>query len=224
PQKYFRAYAATIRHLAAVSVAFRNHASLNPVAIIRAPITVEDHQHSRLVCAPLHLLDYCLINDGAACVIVTTSERARDLQQRPVYLSGMQGLPGGRDEFIWAYPGFGMAQQAVFDYHPGLQPVYQRAGVTPADIDALFTYDAFSILVWMALERFGFCNPGQAAAFTQEGRLALGGALPTHTNGGLLSEGHIMGWNHHVEIGRQLRGTCGPRRVVQAEGRPRANA
>src|SRR5713101_2124022 len=130
---------------------------------------------------------YCLINDGAACIIVTTSERARDLQQRPVYLSGMQGLPGGRDEFIWAYPGFGMAQQAVFDYHAGLQPVYQRAGVTPADIDVLFTYDAFSILVWMALERFGFCRPGEAAAFTQEGRIALGGALPMNTNGGLLS-------------------------------------
>jgi acetyl-CoA acetyltransferase len=155
---------------------------------------------------------------------VTTSERARDLQQRPVYISGMQGLPGGREEFIWAYPGFGMAQQAACDYHAGLQPVYQRAGVTPADIDALFTYDAFSILVWMALERFGFCSPGEAAAFTQEGRIALGGALPMNTNGGLLSEGHIMGWNHHVEIVRQLRGACGERQVVQAEVIQWANA
>jgi acetyl-CoA acetyltransferase len=223
-QKYFQRYGATSRQLAAVPVAFRKHASLNPVAIMRTPITVEDHQLSRLVCAPLHLLDYCLINDGAACVIVTTSERARDLQQRPVYISGMQGLPGGRDEFIWVYPGFGIAQQERFEYHPGLQPVYQRAEVTPADIDALFTYDAFSILAWMALERFGFCSPGEAAAFTQDGHIELGGALPMNTNGGLLSEGHIMGWNHQVEIVRQLRGVCGPRQVMHAQIIQWANA
>jgi acetyl-CoA acetyltransferase len=223
-QKYFKRFGATSRQLAAVPVAFRKHASLNPVAIMRAPITAEDHQHSRFVCAPLHLLDYCLINDGAACIIVTTSERARDLQKLPVYLSGMQGLPGGREEFIWAYPGFGTAQQEVFDYTPGLQHVYQMAGVTPEDIDALFTYDAFSILAWTALERFGFCSQGEAAAFTQDGRIELGGALPMNTNGGLLSEGHIMGWNHQVEIVRQLRGECGQRQVVNARIMQWANA
>jgi acetyl-CoA acetyltransferase len=112
----------------------------------------------------------------------------------------------------------------VFAYQPGLQHVYQMAGVTPADIDAFFTYDAFSILAWMALERFGFCSPGEAAAFTQEGRIELGGALPMNTNGGLLAEGHIMGWNHQVEIVRQLRGECGPRQVVNARIIQWANA
>jgi acetyl-CoA acetyltransferase len=223
-QRYFGRFGATSRQLAAVSVAFRKHASLNPAAIMREPITVEDHQNSRFVCEPLHLLDYCLINDGAACVIVTTSERARDLQKPPVYLSGMQGLPGGREEFIWTYPGFGTSQQEVFDYQPGLQPVYQMAGVTPKDIDALFTYDAFSILAWTALERFGFCGQGEAAAFTQDGRIELGGALPMNTNGGLLSEGHIMGWNHQAEIVRQLRGECGQRQIANARIIQWANA
>ena len=101
---------------------------------------------------------------------------------------------------VWTYPGFGTSQQDVCDYRPGLQPVYQMAGATPKDVDALFTYDAFSILAWTALERFGFCGQGEAAAFTQGGRIEVGGALPMNTNGGLLSEGHIMGWNHQVEI------------------------
>src|SRR5499433_785336 len=223
-RQYFARFGATSQQLAAVPIAFRKHAALNPAAIMREPITAEDHQNSRFVCEPLHLLDYCLINDGAACVIVTTSERARDLQKPPVYISGMQGLPAGREEFIWAYPGFGTSQQDVFDYQPGLQPVYQMAGVTPKDIDALFTYDAFSILAWTALERFGFCGQGEAAAFTQGGRIEVGGALPMNTNGGLLSEGHIMGWNHQVEIVRQLRGECGPRQVADARVIQWANA
>jgi acetyl-CoA acetyltransferase len=223
-RRYFDRYGTDSRALAAVPVAFRKHAAMNPMAIMREPMTVEDHQHSRHVCEPLHLLDYCLINDGAACVIVTTAERARDLKRPPVYISGMQGLPGGHEEFIWAYPGFGVVQQPVFEYEAGLQPVYQMAGVTPKEIDALFTYDAFSILPWIALERFGFCKPGEAAGFTQNGRIEVGGELPINTNGGLLSEAHIMGWNHQVEIVRQLRGECGPRQVKDAEVIQWANA
>lgn len=216
-QKYFHRYGATSRQLASVAVTFRKHASLNPAAIMREPITVEDHQNSRFVCEPLHLLDYCQINDGAACVIVSSSDRARDLKKRPVYISGMQGLPAGREEFIWTHPGFGTSQQEEFDYKPSLQPVYQMAGVTPKDMSAFFTYDAFAILVWTALERWGFCKPGEAAAFTQNGRIELGGALPINTNGGLISEAHIMGWNHQVEIVRQLRGECGPRQIANAQ-------
>ncbi|MEW6300896.1 MAG: thiolase family protein [Thermodesulfobacteriota bacterium] len=223
-QKYFSRFGATSRQLASVAVAFRKHASLNPAAIMREPITADDHQNSRFVCEPLHLLDYCLINDGAACVIITSAERARDVKKPPVYISGMQGLPAGREEFIWTYPGFGVSQQAVFDYQPSLQPVYRMAGVTPNDIDALFTYDAFSILAWTALERFGFCRPGEAAAFTQDGRIELGGELPMNTNGGLLSEAHVMGWNHQVEIVRQLRGECGARQVANARVIQWANA
>lgn len=223
-RRYFDRYGTDSRALASVPVAFRKHASMNPAAIMRESITVEDHQKSRFVCEPLHLLDYCLINDGAACVIVTTSERARDLKKPPVHISGIQGLPAGREEFIWARPGLGVLQQSVFEYEAGLQPVYKMAGVMPKDIDALFTYDAFSIVAWMALERFGFCKPGEAPDFTQNGRIEVGGELPMNTNGGLLSEAHIMGWNHQVEIVRQLRGECGPRQVHNAELIQWANA
>jgi acetyl-CoA acetyltransferase len=223
-RRYFERYGSNSRELAAVPVAFRKHASLNPGAIMREVFDIDDHHQSRFVCEPLHLLDYCLINDGASCVIVTTAERARDCRKRPVYISGMQGLPAGHDEFIWAYPGLGVAQQPAFDYKAELQPVYKMAGVAPQDIDALFTYDAFSILAWIALERWGFCNAGEAAAFTQKGRIELGGELPMNTNGGLLSEGHIMGWNHQVEIVRQLRGECGERQVPKAEIIQWANA
>jgi acetyl-CoA acetyltransferase len=215
-RRYFERYGVTSRDLAAVAVATRRHASLNPGAIMREPITVDDHQRSRFVCEPLHLLDYCLINDGAACVIVTTAERARDLRKPPVCIGGMQALPAGHQEFIWAYPGFGVGQQEVFDYVAGEQPVYRMAGIEQRDVDLLFTYDAFSILVWMALERWGFCKPGEAAAFTQGERIQVGGELPINTNGGLLSEAHIMGWNHQVEAVRQLRGECGPRQVKDA--------
>jgi acetyl-CoA acetyltransferase len=221
---YFERYGATSRQLAAIPVAFRKHAALNPNAMMREPFTVEDHQQSRFVCEPLHLLDYCLINDGAACVIVTSADRACDLRKPPVYISGMQPLPSGREEFIWAYPGFGVAQQSTFDYEAGLQPVYKMADVVPGDLDAFFSYDAFAILPWIALERFGICKPGEAAAFTQDGRIELGGALPMNTNGGLLSEAHIMAWNHQVEIVRQLRGECGPRQIKDAEIIQWANA
>ncbi len=223
-RRYFERYRTSGRELAAVPVAFRKHASLNPNAIMRAPFDANDYQQSRYVCEPLHLLDYCLINDGAACVIVTTAERARDLRKLPVYISGMQALPAGHEEFIWAYPGLGVAQQPTFEYEAGLQPVYKMAGVAPGEIDALFTYDAFSILAWIALERFGFCKPGEAPSFTQNGRIEVGGALPMNTNGGLLSEAHIMGWNHQVEIVRQLRGECGARQVKDAKLIQWANA
>jgi acetyl-CoA acetyltransferase len=223
-RKYFDRFGASSRDLASVAVAFRKHASMNPGAIMQQPITVDDHQNSRFVCEPLHLLDYCLINDGAACVLVTSDERAKDCKKPPVYISGMQGLPAGRHEFIWTYPGFGTSQQDVFDYEPGVQPVYEMAGVSPKDIDVLFSYDAFAILAWTALERFGFCGQGEAAAFTQGGRIEVGGELPMNTNGGLMSEGHIMGWNHQVELVRQLRGECGERQVANAEIAQWANA
>jgi acetyl-CoA acetyltransferase len=216
-QKYFARYGATGEDLASIPIAFRRHATLNPLAMYHEPLTMEGYLKARFVAQPLRIFDYCQVNDGAACVLVTTAERAADLAQPPVYLGGMQGLPAGRHEFIWAYPGFGTAQQTAIDWTPGPQPVHAMAGVTTADIDAFFTYDAFSPLVWLALERWGFCGQGEAKDFTQGGRIELGGELPMNTNGGLLSEAHIMAWNHQVEIVRQLRRECGPRQIDGAE-------
>jgi len=217
-RRYFALYGATSEQLAAVPVAFRRHAILNPQAIMHAPMTVEDHQRSRYVVEPLHLLDCCIVSDGATCVLVTGADRARDEAKPPVWISGMQGMQVGRDEFIFAPPGLGINQQRQFPFQPSLDDllVYRMAGVTQQDIDGLYTYDAFSPLVWFVLERFGFCKPGEAAAWVQGGRIEIGGELPMNTNGGLLSEAHVCGWNSIVELVRQLREECGERQVAEA--------
>jgi acetyl-CoA acetyltransferase len=217
-QRYFALYGATSAELAAVPVAFRKHAALNPAAIMRTPITVDDHQKSRFVVEPLHLFDCCLVSDGAAVVLVTTAERARDGARAPVFIGGMQGMRAGRDEFLFGLPGLGVAKQREFRYTPTEEEllVYRMAGVEREDVDAFYTYDAFSPLVWFVLERFGFCGLGEAARWTQKGRIELGGELPMNTSGGLLSEAHVSGWNSIAEIVRQLRGECGDRQVQDA--------
>ena len=218
-QRYFALYGATSADLAAVPIAFRRHAMLNPGALMRTPLTLEDHQTSRFVIEPLHLYDCCVVSDGAAVVLVTSADRARDTRKRPVWIGGMQGMRAGRDEFLFAPPGLGIGAQRAFRYTPGADDlaVYAMAGVDRKDVDGLYTYDAFSPLVWFVVERFGFCGPGEAAAWTQNGRIALGGQLPINTSGGLLSEAHVSGWNSIVEIVRQLRGECGERQVRDAQ-------
>ena len=218
-QRYFDRYGATSRDLAEVCVSTRKHALLNPEAVMRKPLTVEDHQQSRYVCQPLHLFDYCLTVGGACVVIVTTAERAKDGPKKPVYLMGMQGMCAGREEATGSRPGLGIHQQDE-NYpvpHPRDLAVYRMAGVNHEDIDAFYTYDALSSIVWLSLERFGFCKPGEAWQFVKNGRIAPGGELPVNTSGGLLSEVHVSGWNHVCEMVRQLRHECGERQVPNAE-------
>ena len=218
-QRYMALYGATSADLAAVPVALRAHARLNPNAVMRQPMGVADHQASRMVVDPLRLFDCCIVSDGAAVVLVTTAARARDLRQRPVFVSGMQGMKAGRDEFIFAPPGLGINQQGtVRRQRPAARDlaVYGAADTSRDAIQGLYTYDAFSPLVLFVLERFGFCGPGEAAAFVQEGRIGPGGALPVNTSGGLLSEAHVAGWNSLCEMVRQLRGEAGPRQIAGA--------
>jgi acetyl-CoA acetyltransferase len=218
-QRYFDRYGATSRDLAEVCVSTRNHARLNPEAIMRKPLTVEEHQDSRYVCQPLHLFDYCLTAGGACVIIVTTAERAKNGPKKPVYLMGMQGMCAGRQEATGSRPGLGVHQQDE-NYpvpHPRDLAVYRMAGVNHEDIDAFYTYDAMSNIVWMSLERFGFCKPGEAWQFAKNGRIGPGGELPVNTSGGLMSEAHVSGWNHICEMVRQLRHECGERQVPNAE-------
>jgi len=217
-RRYMALYGATSAQLAAVPITFRRHALLNPQALMQKPLTLEAHQRSRWIVEPLHLYDCCVVSDGAACVLVTTAERARDGARPPVLLAGMQGMRAGRDEFLFGLPGLGIGKQRRFRYTPTDDEllVYRMAGVTRQDVDGLYTYDAFSPLVLFVLERFGFCGLGEAAAWVQDGRIGLGGALPMNTSGGLLSEAHVSGWNSIVEIVRQLRGECGTRQVEGA--------
>jgi acetyl-CoA acetyltransferase len=189
-------------------VTIRRHAAMNPVARYRDPITVADVLASRVVASPLHLLDCCIISDGAGAVVVTSAERARDGAKRPVrVLGGAEALchtaRGRRD----------LTEMAAKQSGPR---ALAMAGVRHADIDLCMLYDSFTITVLLTLENLGFCGKGEGGAFVQGGRLGLGGALPTNTDGGGLSSNHpgMRGIFLVIEAVRQLRGECGERQVA----------
>lgn len=218
-QRYFHMYGGGNPDLAPIAVGFRKHARMNPEALRRKPMTTEDYLNSRWIVEPLRLFDCCQNNDGGACIIVTSAERARDCRKPPVYISGMQGVHAGPQFHNLTLPGLGVAQQKVYKYVPAKEDLYayQMAGITHKDVDLLLTYDAFTPLVLFALERFGFCGPGEAREFVKNGRIEIGGELPVNTSGGLLSEGHVAGWNLFIEAVRQLRHECGERQVKDAK-------
>jgi acetyl-CoA acetyltransferase len=189
----------------------RNHANLNPDAVMyERKITVEDHQNSRWIVEPLHLLDCCLISDGGVCIILTSAERAKDLKQKPVYLSGIgqayQAISWENDE--WWY--LTHQQKALAD-------AFNMAEVTTNDIDVAELYDNFTISVLFWLEHAGFVGVGEAGPFVEEDRIALGGELPVNTAGGNLSESYMEGWLHIYEGVTQMRGDAGPRQVEGAK-------
>lgn len=209
--RHMHQYSTTSEQLAAVAVAFRKHAALNPAAVMRELITVEQHQASKFVAAPLHIFDYCLINDGGVALILTSAERARDAKKPPVYIRGFaqsSKLPESTfpPEDLW----YGAMQSAG-------REVYEMAGVQRDDLDALMIYDNFSPTVLFSLEGFGFCDQGEGGAWMQDGRLELGGQFPTNTSGGHLSESYMQGWGLNAEAVRQLRGECGARQVQEAK-------
>lgn len=208
--RHMAVYGTTSRQLGEVAVACRHHASLNPDAVMRKPITLEEHQASRWIVEPLHLLDCCLVSDGGVCIIVSSAERARDMRQPPVLISGMgqaYNMQILEREDWWYAP---HQKQAV-------QDAYAMAGVGPKDIDVAQLYDNFTIAVLLWLEHGGFCAPGESGGFVEGGRIRLGGELPVNTAGGNLSESFMEGWLHIVEGVRQMRGQCGPRQVPGAE-------
>jgi acetyl-CoA acetyltransferase len=209
-RRHSHLYGTTSRQLAEVSVAFRGHAALNPAAVMREPITVEDHQRSRFIVEPLHLLDYCLINDGGVALVVTTLERARDCRRSPVEVLAA-ATAGGLAEASFPPEDFWRApMEACADDSFG------RAGLAHADVDVAQIYDNFSPTVLFTLEGFGYCGTGEGGAFVEDGALRLGGRLPTNTSGGHLSESYMQGWALNVEAVRQVRGEGGERQVPGA--------
>jgi acetyl-CoA acetyltransferase len=215
---YMEKYGATSEDLAHVSKTFRDHAALHPRSHFSEPISIEDHQASRYIVEPLRLFDCAPLTDGGAYVIVTTAERAESLPNDPAYVAAMEGIHAGPENHLFARPGMGIRTQKEYDYDASVtDPVFERAGVTRDDIDALYTYDAFTPNVWYALERWGFCEPGTAHEFTRDGNVGLDGDLPMNTHGGLLSNGHITSWNHLVEMYDQLRGEAGDRQIPNAD-------
>jgi len=209
-RRHMHEYGTKSEDFGAIAVACRKHANRNPKAVFHSsPMTLEDHQNSRMIAEPLHLFDYCLETDGACAVLVTSAERARDLKQRPAYvLSGAWGMgpPLGGLTGDVRYP---------IDEEPAVvnvaKDLYARAGVAPKDIDVAEVYDHFTPLVLIGLESLGFCKVGEGGAFVQGGRLEWpDGQLPLNTAGGNLSEAYVQGMNHVCEGVRQIRGssTC----------------
>jgi acetyl-CoA acetyltransferase len=218
-QRYFHKYGVDRDKLAAIPIAFRKHARLNPGAVMQSPMDRDAYLKSRYIVEPLRLLDCSVIVDGAVAMILTTAERAPDTSSKPIWMLGAQGLHAGPNEFIFGLRGMGIDQASVFDEQPRWQEqlVYRMAGVSPDDIDTLHIYDAFSPQLLWVLERFGYCKPGEGADWVQGGRIELGGKLPCNTSGGHLSEGQLNGWGQMVEICTQLRGEGGQRQVQGAK-------
>ena len=216
--RYLDQYGLTEDALMQVALSARAHAALNPRAMRREPFDEAAYRREPLIVQPLRRADCALLSDGAVVVLVASAERARSFAKAPIYLNGMQGARAGREEFCFAPRGFGVQQQGLGSSPPEPHPrqVFEMAGVGPADIDAFYTYDAFSPLVMFALERFGHFEPGASAAAIAEGAIRPGGRLPVNTNGGLLAEAHVAGWNHIAEIVRQLRGEAGPTQLPRA--------
>jgi acetyl-CoA acetyltransferase len=218
-RRYLHRYGIEREKLAAVALAQRRAALSNPLAVMRKPMSREDYEGSRMVVEPLRLFDCSVPVDTAVALILTRADHARDLRQPPVAVLGFQGIHAGPNEFIFGQPGLGINQADVFDFAPlgADEPVYRRAGVGPADVQTLHCYDGFSPQILWTLERFGFCAPGDAADWIQDGRIELDGELPVNTSGGHLSEGHSNGWGQTVEIVTQLRGQAGPRQIADLE-------
>jgi acetyl-CoA acetyltransferase len=216
-RRYFHRYGYDPELIAAVPMALRRHARMNPNAQMAKPLELADYRAEPYVVEPLRRPDFALLSDGGAALVVTSLERARDLRTAPVVVAGMQGLHAGRDEFLFAPPGLGVFSQGdrrrVEEHR-----VYGMAGLAgPQDVDALSVYDAFSPNVVFVAERFGFAAEGEGLGWVQDGRIEVGGALPVNTAGGLLSEAHLCGWGHLVEIARQVRGEAGERQVAGCE-------
>ncbi len=183
------------------------HAARNPDAwFYGRPITVEEHQASRWVVEPvLRLLDCCQESDGGVALVVTSSERARDLRQVPaVVTAAAQGATFDGEMMTSYYRDdlLGLPEMGIV-----ARQLWEASGLGPADISTAFLYDHFTPFVLMQLEELGFCGRGEGKDFASVENLSLGGRLPMNTSGGLLGEAYIHGMNGITEAVRQIRGT-----------------
>jgi acetyl-CoA acetyltransferase len=215
-QKYLSRYGYSGEEMAALVLTQRENALLNPHAAMRKPLTREEYLNSPYVIEPLRKYDCSLPTDGAVSVILTSSERARDLCETPIYLTGMQPHHAGQNEHSFALPGLGIFIQDEFTYKPDNKAI-EMAGISNKNLNGVQIYDAFVPQTIATIERFGFCEPGECLAWIQNGRIGIHGELPVNTSGGFLSEAHMVGWNDIAEIVHQLRHEAGARQVPNAQ-------
>ncbi|MGH3517012.1 MAG: lipid-transfer protein [Haloechinothrix sp.] len=206
-RRYMHDYGASSEDFGRIAVADRKHAATNPNAwFFEQPITLADHQASRWVAEPLHLLDCCQETDGGVALVITSVQRARDLPHPPaVIAAAAQG--SGPDQYVMtsyyrdelaALPEMGVVGRQLWG----------QSGITPTDVDVAVLYDHFTPYVLMQLEELGFCGRGEAKDFIAGDTLELNGALPLNPHGGQLGEAYIHGMNGIAEGVRQVRGTA----------------
>lgn len=206
-RRYMHEFGATSEDFGRVAVAARDFAATNPAAFFYGkPITLEEHQASRWICEPLHLLDCCQESDGAVAMVITSVERARDLRAKPVLIKGAaQGISDGQQSMTSFYrpeitglPEMGLVAKQL----------WAQSGLAPEDVQTAVIYDHFTPFVLPQLEEFGFCKRGEAKDFVRAGHHARGGRLPINTHGGQLGEAYIHGMNGIAEAVRQVRGSA----------------
>lgn len=211
-RRHMELYGTTSEQMGHVAITCRQHAQMHDNAMMRKPMTLDDHQQSRMIADPFRLFDCCLESAGAAAVVVSASDRAADAPHLPVYLTSVvEGHPESPSAITQRQD---MTQLGLAKAAP---KAFAIAGIKPSDIDVAQIYDCFTYTVICQLEDLGFCAKGDGGPFVMDGHIALGGALPVNTHGGLLSQAHIAGMNHIVELVSQLRGDAGSRQVEAAE-------
>jgi acetyl-CoA acetyltransferase len=211
-RRHMHEFGTTIDQLAEIAVSTRHNASLNPDAYYQDPITIDDVRTSPMIADPLTALHCCLRSDGGGSVVLTSEERARDVRTTPVWVLGTGE----------AISHTTMSEWDDFTESPAVRSgalAFERAGVTPDDIDVCQIYDAFTPMVLLTLEALGFCKKGEGGPFVEGGSMRVEGALPTNTDGGGLSACHpgMRGIFLLVEAVRQLRREGGKRQVPRAE-------
>jgi acetyl-CoA acetyltransferase len=209
--RHMHEFGTTSEHLAQIAVSTRQWATLNPRARYRTPLTIDDVLASPMQASPLHLLDCCLVTDGAGAFVMTSAARARTLRQPPVYVLGAATCT---DHMM-------ITQMPDLTVTPGVRSganAFAAAGIGPADVDVLMGYDSFTITALLHLEDLGFCAKGEGGPFAADGKLGPGGVLPMNTNGGGLSFTHpgMYGMFLITEAVQQLRGQSGDRQVADA--------
>jgi acetyl-CoA acetyltransferase len=208
-RRFMHLYPITEEHLAEVALNARTNANRNPRAVMYGrALTREQYLASRWIAEPLRLHDCCLETDGAAAVVITTRERARDLPGKSVdILAAAHGSGPGWGSGLLSGHNMPDADYASTNGKYLALELFARAGLDPKDIDVAQIYDHFSGLVLMALEDYGFCAPGESGEFVASGALRWpDGKLPLNTSGGQLSEAYVHGMNLVIEGVRQLRG------------------
>ena len=204
--RHMHEFGTTREQIAEVAVAARKWAQLNPKSFMTDDLTVDDVLNARMISHPFTVRDCCLVTDGGGAIVITTPERAKDLKQKPAYILGTGEAI--THAMISQMPDLTTTGTAISG---GL--AFERAGITPADIDVLALYDAFTINVILFLEDLGYCKKGEGGAFVSGGRIAPGGELAVNTSGGGLSYCHpgMYGLLVLIEAARQIQGVCGDR-------------